>query len=154
MQRSPRHPTVSIFSRVVGFTIVGVGLLLGLILLKIAYSYWSTGQASWQTMVFTTLALSRVGMAETMRSERDSLFHLGLFSNQPLLGTVVLTMTLQLLVIYSPWLQPIFHTQALPLNDLAISLGLSTIVFGAIELQKWFIRRNMHSPNPVAVHHS
>jgi Ca2+-transporting ATPase len=114
MQRSPRRPTESIFSRGVGWGIVWVGLLLGVILLAIAYSYWSTGQATWQTMVFTTLALSRVGLAETMRSERDSLFRIGLLSNRPLLGAVALTVGLQLIVIYSPVLQPIFQTTALP----------------------------------------
>ena len=151
MQRSPRRPTESIFSRGVGLNIMGVGLLLGLILLAIAYGYWSTGQASWQTMVFTTLALSRVGMAETMRSERDSLFRLGLWSNRPLLGAVVLTIGLQLIVLYSPVLQPIFQTTALSAKDLAISLGLSTVVFWAIELQKWFARRQPSVRKPAAV---
>jgi Ca2+-transporting ATPase len=151
MQRSPRKSTESIFSRGVGVNIIGIGLLLGLMLLAIAYRYWSTGQASWQTMVFTTLALSRVWLAETMRSERDSVFRLGLWSNRPLLGAVALTIGLQLLVIYSPLLQPIFQTTALSARDLAISLGLSTVVFWAIELQKWRARRQPRTRKPAAV---
>ncbi|WP_204138297.1 cation-translocating P-type ATPase [Halomicronema sp. CCY15110] len=151
MQRSPRPPTESIFSRGVGWGIVWVGLLLGLILLAIAYGYWSTGQATWQTMVFTTLALSRVWLAETMRSERDSLFQLGLLSNRPLLGAVALTIGLQLIVIYSPVLQPIFQTTALSVRELAISLGLSTVVFWAIELQKWWIRYQPRTRKPAPV---
>jgi Ca2+-transporting ATPase len=151
MQRSPRQPTESIFSRGVGLNIIGVGLLLGLVLLAIAYSYWSTGQATWQTMVFTTLALSRVWLAETMRSERDSLFCLGLWSNRPLLGAVALTVGLQVLVVYSPLLQPIFQTTALSAIDFAISLALSTVVFWAIELQKWFVRRQAHRPNQAVI---
>jgi Ca2+-transporting ATPase len=141
MRRPPRHPAESIFSRGVGRGIVWVGLLLGVVLLVVAYYYWSTGQVNWQTMVFTTLALSRLGLAETMRSERDSLFHIGLFSNKLLLGAVALTFGLQMVVIYSPILQPIFQTTALPMRDLAISLGLATIVFCAIELEKWITRR-------------
>jgi Ca2+-transporting ATPase len=151
MQRSPRKSTESIFSRGVGLNIIGIGLLLGLVLLAIAYRYWSTGQASWQTMVFTTLALSRVWLAETMRSERDSVFRLGLWSNRPLLGAVALTIGLQLLVIYSPLLQPIFQTTALSARDLAICLGLSTVVFWAIELQKWWARRQPRTRKPAAV---
>jgi Ca2+-transporting ATPase len=151
MQRSPRPPTESIFSRGVGLNIMGVGLLLGLVLLAIAYSYWSTGQASWQTMVFTTLALSRVWLAETMRSERDSLFRLGLGSNRPLLGAVAVTIGLQMLVVYSPLLQPIFQTTGLSVRDLAICLGLSTVGFWAIELQKGVARRQPRTRKPAAV---
>jgi P-type Ca2+ transporter type 2C len=141
MRRPPRPPNESVFSRGVGRGIAWIGLLLGLILLAIAYHYWSTGQANWQTMVFTTLALSRVGMAETMRSERDSLFRLGLFSNKPLLAAVVLTIGLQLAVIYIPLLQTVFQTIALSPIELLISVLLSTLTFWAIELEKWFTWR-------------
>lgn len=141
MRRPPRNPDESVFSRGVGRGIVWVGLLLGLILLAIAYHYWSAGQANWQTMVFTTLTLSRIGLAETMRSERDSLFRIGLFSNKPLLAAVVLTFGLQMSVVYIPILQAVFQTTSLSAIDLFISLVLSTVVFWAIELEKWFMRR-------------
>ena len=151
MHRPPRRPTESIFSRGVGRGIIWVGMLLGIVLLVVAYHYWSTEQANWQTMVFTTLALSRLGLAETMRSERDSLFRIGLLSNKPLLGAVVLTFTLQMIVIYSPILQPIFQTTALSIKDLAISMGLATIVFWAVEIEKWIIRQKSKTVSPVKV---
>jgi P-type Ca2+ transporter type 2C len=141
MRRPPRHPDESIFARGVGRDIIWIGLLLGLVLLAIADYYWSLGNANWQTMVFTTLALSRVWMAETMRSDRDSLFRIGIFSNRPMLAAVLLTAGLQLAVIYIPMLQSVFKTTALSGTDLAISIGLSTVVFGAIELEKLFKRR-------------
>jgi P-type Ca2+ transporter type 2C len=141
MRRPPRYPDESIFARGVGRGIIWIGLLLGLLLLAIAYWYWSLGEANWQTMVFTTLALSRVWMAETMRADRDSLFRIGIFSNRPMLAAVVLTVGLQLAVIYIPTLQTVFKTTALSATDLIVSIGLSTIVFGAIELEKLFQRR-------------
>jgi P-type Ca2+ transporter type 2C len=141
MRRSPRPPHESVFSRGVGREIVWIGLLLGLTLLAIAYHYWSREQANWQTMVFTTLTLSRVWLAEAMRSDRDSLFRLGLFSNKPLLAAVVLTIGLQMAVMYIPVLQTLFQTTSLSATDLMICFGLSTIVFWAIELEKWFTRR-------------
>ena len=100
MRLPPRHPDESIFDRGVGRGIIWIGLFLGLILLGVGYLYWSTGQPIWQTMIFTTLALSRVGMAETMRSDRDSLWRIGLLSNKSLLGAVILTIGLQMAVIY------------------------------------------------------
>jgi len=141
MSRPPRRPDESIFGRGVGRGIAWIGLLLGLMLLAVAYHYWSTGQAHWQTMVFTILTLSRIGMAETMRSEQDSLFGIGLFSNKLLLGAVILTFGLQMAVVYSPLLQPVFQTSSLSAIDLLICLGLSTVAFWAIELDKWLIRR-------------
>lgn len=141
MHRCPHPSNESIFSRGVGRDIVWVGLLLGLVLLAVAYSYWSSHQPSWQTMVFTTLALSRMGLAQTMRSERDSLFQIGLLSNKPLLGAVVLTFSLQMAVIYVPFLQTVFKTTPLSAIDLAIALALSTVVFWTMELDKWLIRR-------------
>jgi Ca2+-transporting ATPase len=141
MRRRPYPANESIFSRGVGRDIVWVGLLLGLVLLAVAYSYWSSHQPSWQTMVFTTLALSRMGLAQTMRSERDSLFQIGLLSNKPLLGAVALTFGLQMAVIYVPFLQTIFKTTPLSVLDLAIALALSTVVFWTMELNKWLIRR-------------
>jgi Ca2+-transporting ATPase len=92
-------------------------------------------------MVFTTLTLSQMGNALAVRSERDSLFRIGLLSNKPLLGAVLLTFVLQLAVVYVPFLQGVFKTVALPPGDLAISLLLSTVVFWGVELRKWLLRR-------------
>jgi Ca2+-transporting ATPase len=48
---------------------------------------------------------------------------------------------LQMAVIYVPFLQDIFRTQALSLTELLLCLGLSTIVFWAVEIEKWIKRR-------------
>ena len=136
MSRPPHNPQESIFSRGVGRDIVWIGLLLGLVLLVVDYHYWFTGQAAWQTMVFSILAFSRIGLAQSMRSERESIFTLNLLSNKPLLGAVVLTFLLQLAVVYVPFLQDIFNTTGLSLYDLGISLAMSTIVIWAMELDK------------------
>jgi len=98
------------------------------------YWAWATGHSTWQTMVFTTLTLSQMGNALAVRSERDSLFRIGLFSNKPLLGAVLLTFVLQLAVVYVPFLQGVFKTVALPPGDLVISLLLSTVVFWGVDL--------------------
>jgi Ca2+-transporting ATPase len=91
-------------------------------------------------MVFTTLTLSQMGHALAVRS-RESLFKVGLFSNKALLGAVVLTFVLQLAVIYVPFLQNLFKTEALTAGELLLSLVLSTVVFWGVELEKWLMRR-------------
>jgi Ca2+-transporting ATPase len=81
-----------------------------------------------------------MGNALALRSNRESLFKLGIFSNGYMLGAVLLTFVLQLLITYVPFLQGIFGTMALTPTDLAVSLGASTIVFLAIEIYKWGLR--------------
>ncbi len=53
---------------------------MGLVFLGTGYYFWKTGWQNWQTMVFTTLAFSRISLALAMRSERDLLIHQGLLS--------------------------------------------------------------------------
>lgn len=142
MRRPPYHPQESIFSRGMGRDILWVGLFMGLVSLGMGFWAWSGGRQDWQTMVFTTLTLSQMGNALAIRSRRDSLFQIGLFSNRALLGAVLLTFALQMAVVYVPFLQGLFNTVSLPPVDLAISLALSTVVFWAIELEKWWLRRS------------
>jgi magnesium-transporting ATPase (P-type) len=60
--------------------------------------------------------------------------------NKPLLAAITLTISLQMLVIYTPIFQPIFKTEALSIENLMISLGLSSLPFWAIEIEKQFHR--------------
>ena len=94
-------------------------------------------------MVFTVLTVSQLFHSLAVRSERESLFSIGLFSNLPMLGAVILTLLLQLAVIYMPVLNSIFHTQPLPLFDLAVCLALSSLVLVAVEFEKWLMRRGV-----------
>jgi Ca2+-transporting ATPase len=100
------------------------------------------GDEYWPTMVFTTLTLSQMGNALAIRSQRDSLFKIGLLSNKPMLGAVVFTLVLQLIVTYWPPAQSLLGTQALPPLELALSLLVSTVVFWSIELSKWIARQD------------
>jgi Ca2+-transporting ATPase len=141
MNRKPYHPSENIFGRGMGRHMLWVGLLMGLVSLGMGLWAWKANRLDWQTMVFTTLTLSQMGHALAIRSGRDSLFKIGLFSNKALLGAVLLTFVLQLAVVYVPFMQEIFNTVALPPADLLISLGLSTVVFWGVELEKWFQRK-------------
>jgi Ca2+-transporting ATPase len=92
-------------------------------------------------MVFTTLTLSEMGYVLAIRSNRDSLFSIGVLSNRALIGAVILTTLLQVAVVYVPFLQATFKTIPLPLGDLGIAALISTTLFFVVELQKWLIRR-------------
>jgi Ca2+-transporting ATPase len=140
MNRPPYPPGESIFSRGLGFHILWVGVLMAVISVGMGYWSWSQGKADWQTMVFTTLTLSQMGHVMAIRSEKRSLFSIGALSNKPLLLAVFATIVLQLFLIYVPFLQGIFRTVPMSPLDLAISLGLSTVIFFAVEIEKWIFR--------------
>jgi P-type Ca2+ transporter type 2C len=141
MQRPPRLPQESIFAHGMWQHILWVGLLMGGVsLLAQAWAY-HTGSAHWQSMVFTVLTLSQMGHVLAIRSEHDSLFQQGLLSNMPLLGAFLLTFALQMAVLYVPILNPIFKTEPLSGDELALCLALSSVVFVAVEIEKWSRRR-------------
>ncbi len=140
MKRPPHRPNESVFSRGMGTDILWIGLLLGVVLILVAYHYWSDNNPAWQTIVFTTLAFSRIALSESVRSSSESLFRIGLLSNTKLLGAVLLTVCLQLVVIYVPVCQVFFSTVPLSGGEVAIALLLGTISFWAVELKKAVIK--------------
>jgi Ca2+-transporting ATPase len=92
---------------------------------------------NWQTMVFTVLSLAQLAQVLSIRSEKNFLFKLGLFSNLPLLGAVILTVVLQMAVIYMPAANKVFHTHPLSLIELSICFGGAALLFHVVELAKW-----------------
>jgi len=140
MRRPPRPPKESIFSHGLWQHMLWVGLLIGGVSLTTqAWSYHS-GSSHWQTMVFTTLTFAQLAHVMAIRSERESLFRIGIFSNRYLIGAVVLTFFLQLATIYVPVLQSVFKTQSLSAVELFACCFISAIVFVAVEIEKWLIR--------------
>ena len=136
MRRAPYRPGESVFSRGVGADIVWIGLLMAALSLGIGYRYWSLGDAKWQTMVFTTLTLSQLVLAFAVRSERESLWRLGFFSNRALPLAVAFSAALQLTVVYATPLQRVFETQALAAGDLGWCAAAGVAVFLAVEASK------------------
>jgi Ca2+-transporting ATPase len=141
MQRPPRPPDESIFAHGLWQHMVWVGLLIGGVSLTSQAWAFHAGSESWQTMVFTTLTFAQLAHVMAIRSEHESLFTIGVMSNRHLVGAVLLTVLLQLATIYVPFLQPIFKTQPLTLNELFICCALAMTIFVAVEIEKWMVRR-------------
>ena len=141
MQRPPRPPKESIFAHGLWQHILWVGLLMGAVTLLTQAWALHNGSAHWQSMVFTVLTLSQLGHVLAIRSERESLFTQGVFSNRMLVAALALTFALQMAVLYVPWLQPIFKTAPLSAAELAACLALSSVVFLGVEAEKALIRR-------------
>lgn len=141
MQRPPCSPAERLFARGLGRHVVWVGVLMSVLVLSLSWVYWRAGSGAWQTLAFTTLTFAQMAHVLAIRSERDSLFTIGVRSNLPLLGAVIMTFALQLAVVYLPFAQRIFATVSLTLTDLLFSVAASAVVFAAVELEKWLTRR-------------
>jgi Ca2+-transporting ATPase len=147
MARPPQAATESIFGRGMIPFLVVLGVAMSLISLGVGVVAFRDGDPNWQTLLFTTLVFSQMALALGVRSESRSLWTVGIRSNPAMLGAVLLTIVLQLAVVYVPFLQTIFGTTALPVSDLLIALGAAVAVLVLVELWKWRNRRGYGRSN-------
>ena len=92
-----------------------------------------------RTMAFTTLMLFQLFNVPNARSDEQSAFH-GLFRNPWLWGAVLLSLLLQFLVVYAPFLQPAFGTVALNFGDWLLCAAVASSVLWLREASKLFTR--------------
>ncbi len=163
MERKPRDPRAPIMTLPLGTHLLWVGGVMAIVALALGYIVWSGESAPlhaatvaynagghghgaditavWQTMLFTTLVFSQLTLALAERSHKVSIFTQGLFSNSYMVGAIGIALALQLGVVYVPVLQRFFNTVALDGGQLALCLLCSTVVFIAVEVEKWVRRR-------------
>ncbi|HEY5961677.1 MAG TPA: cation-translocating P-type ATPase C-terminal domain-containing protein, partial [Polyangiaceae bacterium] len=95
-----------------------------------------------ETMAFATLSLAELFRAYTVRSERASIFRIGLFSNRYMQYAVGLSIALLVAVTAVPFLQPIFNTHFPSANEWLVVIGLALIPAIAEEITKFFLRKS------------
>jgi Ca2+-transporting ATPase len=139
MRRPPRPRNESIFAHGVWQHIVWAGLLIGGVSLYACDWALAHGEHA-QTMTFTVLTFAQLAHVMAIRSERESLFAIGVASNRLLLLAVAISVALHLLLIYAPALQSVFGTEALSAPAFAVACGLAALVFVGVEIEKWAIR--------------
>ncbi len=150
MLRPPRDPQEPVITRRMFYNMIIVGVVMCVSTLlvfsfalgvfsPIGISYSNLDKA--RTIAFTNLVFLQLFNALNTRSRRESLFKIGFFSNKYLVLGIIISVILQLAVVYLPPLQTLFHTVALSLLEIVtILLVSSTILFGA-EIMKFFERR-------------
>jgi Ca2+-transporting ATPase len=94
-----------------------------------------------ETMAFATLSLCELFRAYTVRSEKASIFRLGIFSNRYMQYAVGLSIALLVLVVSVPFLQPIFNTHFMSGREWVVVVGLALIPAVSEEITKFILRR-------------
>lgn len=139
MKRPPRSTKNPILDKPAIIHVAWTGMLMGLISLGIIYFYFDPSQSEdpyWQTMLFATIGFIQIGHAFGLRA--SSQFLLSLVSNKMFTVVTILTLALQLSVIYVPFLDDFFSLVPLKMEDLAIAVLLGVLMLIAVRLEKYF----------------
>ncbi len=142
MERKPRHAGESIFSRGLGWNLVGRGIFIGistLAVMAIGLTYSGfTGQVNLElarTMALTNLVFAQLFYVFDCRSERFSPFELGFFTNPYLVGAVCCSILMHLSAVYYAPFNPVFGTT--PLDGWAWIIILA--ISGGGIMFRWFL---------------
>lgn len=140
MKRPPRNPRESIFAGGLIRHIILGGIWMAFCTLVLFRFFSSIDLKLARTISFTTLAFFQMANVLAIRSEKYSVFSIGLFSNPQLIYAVASTVVLQLCTIYIPFFQKFFSTVALPLTDLLLCIVVASSIFFFIEFDKYISR--------------
>ena len=156
MTRPPRPRSERLLSRRVLARVYGfVGPLEGLAgMSSFLFSYFlggahlggalpSSGPAYVQatTMTQTGIVMGQVGAGFAMRTERRSVFSIGLLSNRFLLAGVAFELVLAAALVYVPGLNGAFHQRPLGPWHWLFLAAWPPLIFGAEEARKALVRR-------------
>jgi Ca2+-transporting ATPase len=93
------------------------------------------------TMTFTTFVMFDMFNAISCRSDHKSIFTIGVFTNRMLWVAIGCSLLGQLCVIYLPFFQSIFQTEALTSYDLIYIVLIASSILWVDELLKYTIKR-------------
>ncbi len=150
MKRRPRGRDEAIVDRNGLLTVAALGGYIGLATLWIFYYYLNSadpGKAALaHTAAFTAIIVMEKINVFNFRSLSQPLHHIGFMSNYWVLIAWITTMALQVLAVYTPFLQSALHTVPLGWSDWGLIALLAAPVFVCAESVKWWLRRSKPEP--------
>ncbi|OGE25751.1 hypothetical protein A3H85_01985 [Candidatus Daviesbacteria bacterium RIFCSPLOWO2_02_FULL_40_8] len=105
--------------------------------------YYQVDMVKAWTVSLTVLAAFQWFNAWNCRHESKSIFQLNPFSNKFLIGATLTVIVLQLLAIYTPFMQKILRTTALDLSDWLIIIPVASSIVIVEEIRKMIYRRSL-----------
>jgi len=153
MEQPPRPVREPIINRSMLVGIIVQTIAITVVVLVAYYVGWAWDPSNVvlaQTMAFVTLSASELVRSYTARSERVSLFRLGVFSNKYMQYAVLLSAVLLLSVVYVPFLQPVFNTVPLGIREWTLVLPLLLVPGIAAEITKAVTRLRARQRTAVA----
>jgi Ca2+-transporting ATPase len=143
MRQKPRKSTEGLVSKRMLIASLGLGALIAVQSLGVLFWALEEGLplAKIQTLIFTLVVISLMFNAFNWRSDKVSIFSLGIFTNRSLIYAVLSTVLLQLAAIYVPFMQTAFRTVPLSLSDWGLIIPLASTTLIAMEITKYLENR-------------
>lgn len=151
MKHPPRPPKENLFAGGLVSRIIITGIIIAGAALFIQWYCVSKGLSirTQQTAIFTTLCFVQLGNALSTRSTYPSIFSADIFANGRMWAAIILTIILQLFLVYTPFLNSIFKTTPLTWNLMQMILLVTFVAVVLIEGVKWVGRRRVVAYKPV-----
>jgi Ca2+-transporting ATPase len=143
MEQKPRPRGQGIFTKPVLILMVIGGvwsMLVNLGMFKLALDM-GKGMVEAQSLTFLTLVIIQFFKAYNFRSDKKSIFKMGMFKNKWLNWAVLSQVVLMWLIIEVPLFQGPFNTYPLTLFEWLTVILLAGTIFPVLEITKFFIRR-------------
>lgn len=136
MDKSPRKADEDVFTKGLIRRILYQGAMIGLLSLSafIIGHRWSLEVG--ETMTFATLAFSQIVHGLNIRSNEDSIFKIGLFTNKYYLGAGLISIALQLIVLNVSVMMDLFKVVPLSGIQMLIVTALSLMPIIIVEILK------------------
>ncbi len=145
MERKPRDPKESVFTREVKAYLIASPILTTALLLGGYFYYqpWLGGHnlIEARTQLFTAIVLVELAIALSCRSLKFSIFKVGVFKNKFLWAAVFSSFALQLMVLYVPQLHSLFDVTYPEAIDWITAVVFMLIAFSALEVGKYLTSR-------------
>ncbi|MCC7352171.1 MAG: cation-translocating P-type ATPase [Anaerolineae bacterium] len=144
MQQPPRPTNEPVINRDMLWGIVFLSIadtFITLTSFSIGLRWFPDNLFAAETMAFATLTFSELLRAYGARSERQSLFTMGIFTNRWMQVAVASSAIILLAIIYLPFLQPVFDSYPLSLREWTVILPLLFVPVTTLEIVKFFLRR-------------
>jgi len=140
MDRPPRDPKEKFVSRNLVYSVFFLGAAMASIAFLVFSYYQSAAPAKSFTAVFTLFVFLQLANALNCRSGSQSIFR-RFFANPFLFAAIIVSLVLQLCIVYWPPFQDVFKTVDLGLSDLAFLACAAFLVILLEELKKWLMPR-------------
>lgn len=136
MDRKPRDPKKNIFDKGMIRRIIYQGIMVGGLTLTAFVIGYQRSLEVGRTMAFTVLALSQLVHSFNIRSNRQSVFKTGFFSNKYLVGAVGISALLVFVVLEVPILASVFKLAVLNAYEWTVVAALILAPIVVVEIAK------------------